>query len=272
MILLLRTSATLSVYRCCSYYESAISHYGERSEYKYGISRYDNTNSLKLNSYGMGPFCKFSIPDNYQFSGVYCILENGRIKYIGECYNLSQRFNAGYGNISPRNCYVNGQSTNCRINMLILNSIKSGNSVDLFFYRTNDTKRVEYHLIKEYSPAWNVKDNLKPSFENKPILKPSEAIVSSNHVKETINQDISLATYKYEPLYNFLKQSKQQAIKITYHEIEQLLGSRLPKSAYIYSAWWANGVSSHSHSTSWGAAGYDVAEVAFGDYVVFRKK
>jgi hypothetical protein len=79
-------------------------------------SRYKNNNALPLNKYGKGPFCKFTIPKGYKVSGVYAIVVNQELKYIGECVNLSSRFNVGYGNISPRNCFKGGQETNCRIN------------------------------------------------------------------------------------------------------------------------------------------------------------
>ena len=68
-------------------------------------SRYENYKSLPLNNYGQGPFCKFKIPRNLRTSGVYALIVNDDIKYIGESVDLSSRYNAGYGNISPKNCF-----------------------------------------------------------------------------------------------------------------------------------------------------------------------
>ena len=82
--------------------------------------RYNNAAGWSLHQYGDGPFCKFKIPRNLNFSGVYALSVDHEIRYIGECEKLSQRFNAGYGNISPRNCFKGGQQTNCRINSLLL--------------------------------------------------------------------------------------------------------------------------------------------------------
>lgn len=35
--------------------------------------------------------------------------------YIGETDNLEKQFRQGYGNISPRNCFKGGQSTNYKM-------------------------------------------------------------------------------------------------------------------------------------------------------------
>ena len=67
--------------------------------------RYKNERPLPLNKYSAGPFCKFSISYHLRFSGVYLISTNEEVRYVGECANLSARFNAGYGNISPKNCF-----------------------------------------------------------------------------------------------------------------------------------------------------------------------
>ena len=54
--------------------------------------RYDNIRNLPLNNYGKGPFCKFKVPNDYNFCGVYVIFVDGSPKYVGECQNLSDRF------------------------------------------------------------------------------------------------------------------------------------------------------------------------------------
>src|SRR5450432_977594 len=73
--------------------------------------RYGKAGSVLLNKYGVGPFCKFKIPTSFRTSGVYVLTIEGEIRYVGECANLSARFNMGYGNISPKNCYKGGQET-----------------------------------------------------------------------------------------------------------------------------------------------------------------
>lgn len=121
-------------------------------------SRYKNAGSLSLNRYGNGPFCRFRIPNKTKTAGVYAILAAGQVMYIGECKNLAARYNAGYGNISPRNCFVGGQETNCRINNLILTEfVNVGSNITLWFFETDDYKRIEAELLKQPKLPWNRK-------------------------------------------------------------------------------------------------------------------
>lgn len=127
-------------------------------------SRYNNRKYLALHKYGGGPFCGFRIERNVVFQGVYIITKNEYVVYIGECQNLASRFNNGYGQISPRNCYENGQRTNCKINRLIMKSIVTGNKIDLWFLKTygdkSTRKEIEAELRAQYKPTWNGEVNL----------------------------------------------------------------------------------------------------------------
>lgn len=116
---------------------------------------FKNENNLKLNKYGAGTFCKFKIPNKYNLSGVYALLVDDDVKYIGECVNLSQRYNMGYGNISPRNCFIGGQETNCRLNQLILKAFLAGSAVSLWFFETEEYKSVEAKLRAQNKYTWN---------------------------------------------------------------------------------------------------------------------
>jgi len=64
---------------------------------------------------------------------------------------------------------------------------------------------------------------------------------------------------KYSPLENYLKQCQGKTLTLTYKEIEQILGDKLPMSAYKHQAWWANG--GHYYAESWLGAGWKVDEV-----------
>jgi hypothetical protein len=114
-----------------------------------------NKNGLPLNKYGNGPFCKFKIPRNIEYPGIYALMEASDVKYIGECIALSSRYNMGYGNISPRNCFIGGQETNCRINNLILRQISAGSEITLWFLNTSNHKSLESQLRALLSPSWN---------------------------------------------------------------------------------------------------------------------
>ena len=118
-------------------------------------ARYKKRDSIPLHKHGHGPFCRFKIPKDKKVPGVYALTVDGEVVYVGECENLSQRFNAGYGNISPKNCYVGGQRTNCKINNLILTTTQAGRRVQLWFFGTSDHKKIEKRLLEEFNPRWN---------------------------------------------------------------------------------------------------------------------
>ena len=118
--------------------------------------RYKKSYASKLNAHGGGPFCKFSIDSEWAGrSGVYALLSNDGLLYIGECADLRSRYNMGYGTISPKNCYQGGQPTNCKINSMVLNQYLCGNKVCLYFHETNDYKQIEDFLIKSLAPPYN---------------------------------------------------------------------------------------------------------------------
>lgn len=67
---------------------------------------------------------------------------------------------------------------------------------------------------------------------------------------------------KYTPLTNWLKnQSSATTIRVTFEELETLLGDKLPSSAREHRSWWANDAKNHRHSRSWLAAGWRVVDV-----------
>lgn len=117
--------------------------------------RYQNPRGVALNTYGQGPFCRFKIPRHHQSSGVYVLAIDAEIRYVGECANLSARFNNGYGNISPKNCFKGGQETNCRLNNLIYSEAAAGKKISLFFHHTTDYKALEVALRAALKAPWN---------------------------------------------------------------------------------------------------------------------
>lgn len=56
---------------------------------------------------------------------------------------------------------------------------------------------------------------------------------------------------KYEPLPQFLGSVGGAAHRMTFAEIERILGFKLPKSAYEHEAWWSNNATGHSHARAW---------------------
>ena len=65
---------------------------------------------------------------------------------------------------------------------------------------------------------------------------------------------------KYENLYHFLCNNEQSTVKLSFDEMEKILGFELPRSATIYTAWW-NG---HNHCYAWKEAGYEVRDIQNG--------
>lgn len=124
-------------------------------------SLYDGKETSKLNAFGDGTFCKFSISifEWSGVSGVYAFYSNNELIYIGQAIDFAQRINQGYGNISPRNCYIGGQETNCRINQAILQEIKNGHVIELYFFTTSNYDYVERQLINHYRPILNFSKN-----------------------------------------------------------------------------------------------------------------
>ena len=119
-------------------------------------ARYAKADSTRLNPHGAGPFCRFSIGKGLRSAGVYLLTVNDVTLYVGKCENLEKRWGGmGYGGISPKNCYVGGQSTNCKINSRILQLALEGHSVTLWFHPTADTSSVERLLIHSIRPPWN---------------------------------------------------------------------------------------------------------------------
>ena len=110
--------------------------------------------------YGEREYCLFKL-DLPKCSGVYVWMfpEDDNPKYIGRAKNFNTRFSSsGYGRISPRNCYVGGQSTNCTMNSTVLEEARKGNIFRLYFLKTADFCAVEKKLIKEYQPEYNEND------------------------------------------------------------------------------------------------------------------
>lgn len=112
-----------------------------------------------LNLYGDNKYCKFYITDQEIMNkkGIYLYKLGEEILYIGRCKDsFKKRINNGYGSISPKNCYLDGQSTNCHINSLIN---ETGDCVELFialFTSDSEIEEIEKRLIQYFKPKWNI--------------------------------------------------------------------------------------------------------------------
>ena len=77
---------------------------------------------------------------------------------------------------------------------------------------------------------------------------------------------------KYEPLPQFLTRLDRVACRLSFSEIERILGFKLPKSAYEHEAWWSNNDTGHSHARAWLKFGWHTEAVDLaGRKVTFRR-
>lgn len=111
-----------------------------------------------LNRYGDNNFCHFKISQFILDKGIYCFIKDNTIKYVGRCTdNFTKRINQGYGKINPKNCFIDGQTTNCHINSLI----NQFNEIQVGIYTMNDKtneeiEELEKSILKKMKLEWNI--------------------------------------------------------------------------------------------------------------------
>ncbi len=66
---------------------------------------------------------------------------------------------------------------------------------------------------------------------------------------------------KYGPLTAFLAAEHGRKVRMTFAEIEAVLGQKLPAKSKAVRAWWSNNPSNNVMTKAWLAAGYRTAEV-----------
>jgi hypothetical protein len=95
-------------------------------------------------------------PDHKSRKGLYLYRFGPDVIYIGRSFDpFGKRVDQGYGKIHPKNCFIDGQSTNCHLNGLI-----QCNHAAIFFHvcPLEDNvliERAERALIQTLKPAWN---------------------------------------------------------------------------------------------------------------------
>jgi hypothetical protein len=112
-----------------------------------------------LNKYGDGVYSRFSINDNKYLNkkGLYIYTLTDQLVYIGRCRDtFRKRINQGYGTIHPKNCYIDGQATNCHLNALVTSR---RDEVRFFVHVLEgdfEIELIEKKLIALYNPVWNI--------------------------------------------------------------------------------------------------------------------
>ena len=67
--------------------------------------------------------------------------------------------------------------------------------------------------------------------------------------------------YKFQVLQDYLKKCEQDAVELTFGEIEELLGFELAKSAYRYEAYWQSSPT-HTITKAWENSGYEISNLS----------
>ncbi|WP_337982728.1 DUF7662 domain-containing protein [Lysinibacillus sp. C5.1] len=79
---------------------------------------------------------------------------------------------------------------------------------------------------------------------------------------------------KYKKLFQYLKGRNSGEVRLTFEQIETLLGFKLPPSAYNHAeAWWSNNYD-HSQAIAWMDAGYYtdyVTDTYLKKEIIFRR-
>ena len=112
-----------------------------------------------LNAYGDLTFCSFRLNDPrfLRQKGLYLYATEDKVQYIGRCLDaFGKRINLGYGTIHPKNCYRDGQSTNCHLNALVA---QNRSQIRLYICAMDEDAvicRCERQLIQLFQPQWNI--------------------------------------------------------------------------------------------------------------------
>lgn len=122
--------------------------------------RFANPRVLRLNAYGLGPFVRLAVLPLPDRPGVYAVCEEpGDVLYVGRARDsLRRRWGRqGYSVIDPRNCFVGGQSTNCRVNSLIAERLGKSDVLHLWYHKIEDPVALEQELVVSIKPPWNIR-------------------------------------------------------------------------------------------------------------------
>ncbi|MDE3116214.1 MAG: hypothetical protein KGL26_11485, partial [Pseudomonadota bacterium] len=76
---------------------------------------------------------------------------------------------------------------------------------------------------------------------------------------------------KYEPLGTYLREQGTELVRMTFAQIERIVGTKLPKSRQ-HPAWWSNSTSNNVMTQVWLDAGYRTEQVDVAhERLVFRR-
>lgn len=97
-------------------------------------------------------YCDFAVP-TLEEKGVYILVIDDKVVYIGKTNNFNNRWNNGY---CKAGLHSNKPSTNERINHAILIATFEGKPIELWWCKTNDMDELEEQLIRTHEPKLNI--------------------------------------------------------------------------------------------------------------------
>lgn len=112
-----------------------------------------------LNAYGDGSYCTFRMERSplSRMKGLYCYRLTGKVVYVGRSYDpFDKRINQGYGTIHPKNCFLDGQATNCHLNALVASNTTKTSLFVCPLESDSEIERLERRVIHLLQPQWNI--------------------------------------------------------------------------------------------------------------------
>lgn len=120
-------------------------------------------------------------------------------------------------------------------------------------------------------PAYGLSQGRQLQFygvSHSPVPSASRWLTSSQ-----ADNGVELRFGSYGPLAAYLESADKTPLRLTFGDVEKILGRSIPMSARTYRAWWSNEIDgTHSHAKSWMSVGWKVDQVDFNaGSVIFRR-
>jgi len=141
-------------------------------------------------------------------------------------------------------------------------------------YEETSENQFKLLLVAKHDEAYREADRIripvrpciKGLAQAAPSLVPSLSPRAISVEPATVLRLISLSAKKYLPLTKFLAEQSPETrrLDMSFAEIIMIISAELPKSTYLYSAWWANDAT-HVQATAWLSVGWKTAELRLCD-------
>jgi CBS domain-containing protein len=109
-----------------------------------------------------------------------------------------------------------------------------------------------------------------PQSSVRSVRESSVEYRAQSTIISSIEDEVDPGESRYAALAIHLQNSpsSEDLVKLTFAEIEEIIGDALPQSAYKHRAWWANDPIAHTQSQEWLNVGWRVSSVSFTTHTV----